>query len=97
MSSSREKLAGYLSEERIEEFRAIYQRQNGREISKEGAYERALHLIGFMGWLNKPLGKAEFDAMRSMPEEGQAGQDTPGCYSNDYPYQNPGRQGGSHD
>lgn len=94
MTTSQEKLAGYLSEERIEEYRALYRQEYGQEISKEEAYDRALHLIGFMRWLYRPLGKAEFDAMRSMPEEGQTGQDTPDALVSDYPYQNPGQQGG---
>jgi hypothetical protein len=93
MSSSQEKLAGYLSEERIEEYRALYRQEYGQEISKEEAYDRALHRIGFMRWLYRPLGKAEFDAMRSMPEESQT--DKPECYSKAYSHQNPLRQGGS--
>ena len=83
MLSSQEKLAGYLSDEEIEEFRAIYQRQNGRKISKPEAYDRALHLIGFMRWLYRPMGQAEFVALRSMPEpqDGQAETKAPNPYS----------------
>lgn len=95
------KLVEYLSEERIEEYRTIYRQQFGREISKTEAYGQALQLIGYLKWLYRPLGKAEFDAMLALPERPKAAQTEvapPDAYSKEHMHQLAIQEGGdSHD
>lgn len=97
IDSSTKQLAGYMSEDKIEEYRAIYRQLYGRDISKEQAYDRALHLIGFMRWLYRPMGQAEFETIRSIPEGGQTEAMAPNPYSKGYSNPKLLQGGSSHD
>ena len=50
-----------LSDEQVEQFRAMYFRRYGKEISKEDAYEQGIKLITMLRLIYKPMELEEYE------------------------------------
>jgi len=53
-----------LSDEQIEQFRKLYFRRFGKEISKEDAYEQGIKLIAMLKLIYKPMPLQEYEAIQ---------------------------------
>lgn len=62
-----------LTDEQIEQFREIYKRQYGKEISKEEANDQACKLLRLLILIYKPMSAEKFEAiqkrrLKQLPE-----------------------------
>jgi hypothetical protein len=53
-----------LSDEQLEQFRQLYFKRYGKEISKEDAYEQAVKLITLLCLIYKPMTIEEYEAIQ---------------------------------
>ncbi len=58
-----------LSDEKVEDFRKIYENFYEKEISKEEAYEQGIKLIHFIKEIFKPLTEEELDEIHKVRME----------------------------
>ena len=53
-----------LSDDQIEQFRQLYTKRYGNEISKEVAYDQACKLLRFIMQIYKPMSEEDFEAIQ---------------------------------
>ena len=53
-----------LSDVQVEQFRALYFKRFGKQISKEEAYEQAIKLISMLKLIYKPMPLEEYEAIQ---------------------------------
>ena len=61
---SRQNTDMVLSDEQVEEFRQLYFKRFGKEISKEDAYEQGIKLITMLKLIYKPMPLEEYEAIQ---------------------------------
>jgi hypothetical protein len=58
-----------ISNEELEEFKAIYKKRFGTELSNQDALEKATRLLTLMKIVYKPMTREEYDAVQKRREE----------------------------
>jgi hypothetical protein len=53
-----------LTDGQVEQFRQLYFKRYGREISKEDAYDQGIKLIRLLKRIYKPMTEKQFDAVQ---------------------------------
>ena len=53
-----------LTDEQVEQFRKLYFKRFGKEISKEDAYEQGIKLIAMLKLIYKPMPLEEYEAIQ---------------------------------
>lgn len=50
-----------LTSEQVEQFRSLYRKRFGRDISKESAYEQGVKLLQLLGAVYQPVTKNDYE------------------------------------
>lgn len=58
-----------ISKERLDEFKRIYKKEFGEEISDQEALEKATKLLRMVELIYKPITKKEYDAFQKRRKE----------------------------
>ncbi len=58
-----------LSDEKIDQFIALYKNHFGRELSRAEAYEKGIKLMRLIELIYKPMTKQEYDNLQKRREE----------------------------
>jgi hypothetical protein len=58
-----------ISDERLEQFRDLYRKKYGKEISKDAAYEQATKLVCLLNRIYTPMTHERFDKIQKYRTE----------------------------
>jgi hypothetical protein len=58
-----------ISEERLKEFKRIYKKKFGKEISNQEALEKATKLLRMVELIYKPITKSDYDKLQKRRKE----------------------------
>jgi len=58
-----------ISEERLEEFKRIYKKEFGEDLSDQDALEKATKLLRLVEIIYKPMTQEEYDKLQKRREE----------------------------
>lgn len=59
----------YLTDDEVSQFRAVYKKNFGKEISREDARERFTKLVRLFEIIYKPMTKKEYQAVKKEMKE----------------------------